>query len=86
MNDDFKPSVDPWDLLVEHNERIQKLESQVQLLFGNQAEILKAITHLHELQDINKRTVDKILDNQQATSSLIADILIKSTPTSTGQH
>lgn len=86
MNDDLRPSVDPWDLLIEHNQRIQRLEQQVQLLNSNQGEILKAITHLHELYDVNKRTVDKVLENQQATATLIADIMIKASASSTGEH
>lgn len=86
MNDEFKPSVDPWELLIEHNQRIQQLENQVKLLLGNQAEILRAIAHLHELYDVNKRTVDKILDAQQSATGLIADILNRSTASSTGQH
>lgn len=86
MNDEFKPSVDPWELLIEHNQRIQQLENQVKLLLGNQGEILRAIAHLHELYDVNKRTVDKILDNQQSATALLADILNRSTASSTGQH
>ena len=86
MNDDFKPSVDPWDLLIEHNQRIQQLEQQVKLLQTNEREIIKAITHAHELNDINKRTIDRLIDNQQAATALLADILNRSTPSASGNH
>lgn len=86
MNDDFKPSVDPWDLLIEHNQRIQQLESQVKLLQGNERELIKAVTHAHELNDINKRTIDRLIDNQQAATALLADILNRSTPSASGNH
>lgn len=32
MKQMFEPSVDPWDLMVEHNQRIQRLEQQHQQL------------------------------------------------------
>ena len=86
MNDDFKPSVDPWDLLIEHNQRIQQLEQQVKLSQTNEREIIKAITHAHELNEINKRTIDRLIDNQQAGTALLADILNRSTPSASGNH
>ena len=86
MNDDIKPTVDPWELLVQHNQRIQQLEAQVQLLRGNEREMIKAVTHVHELYDINKRTLDKLIENQQACSALLADVLNRSTPSATGNH
>lgn len=86
MNDDIKPTVDPWELLVQHNQRIQQLEAQVQLLRGNEREMIKAVTHVHELYDINKRTLDKLIENQQACSSLLADVLNRSTPSASGNH
>ncbi len=86
MNDDFKPSVDPWDLLIEHNQRIQQLEQQVKLLQTNEREIIKAITHAHELNEINKRTIDRLIDNQQAGTALLADILNRSTPSASGNQ
>lgn len=86
MNENFKPSVDPWELLLEHNERIQRLEKKIELIQHNQHEIVKAVTHLQELYEVNKRTVDKILENQQASTGLIADILNRSTPFSSGNH
>lgn len=86
MNDDIRPSVDPWDLLIEHNRRIQQLEQQVKLLQGNEKELIRAVTHAHELYDINKRTLDKLIENQQAGTALLADILNRSTPSASGNH
>jgi hypothetical protein len=86
MNDDIRPSVDPWDLLIEHNKRIQQLEQQIKLLQGNERELIKAVTHAHELYDINKRTLDKLIENQQACSALLADVLNRSTPSASGNH
>lgn len=86
MNDDIRPSVDPWDLLIEHNKRIQQLEQQIKLLQGNERELIKAVTHAHELYDINKRTLDKLLENQVTSTALIADIMNRSTPYSSGNH
>lgn len=83
---DFEPSVDPWDLLIEHNQRIQQLESQVKLLQNNEREIIKAITHAHELNEINKRTIDKLIENQQTGTALLLDILNRSTPSASGNH
>jgi len=86
MNEDIKPTVDPWDLLIQHNQRIQQLEQQIKLLQGNEKELIKAVTHAHELYDINKRTLDKLIENQQACSALLADILNRSTPSASGNH
>lgn len=83
---EFEPSVDPWDLLIEHNQRIQSLESQVKLLQTNEREIIKAITHQQELYDIQKRTLDRLLENQQTSTALLADILNRSTPSASGNH
>ena len=83
---EFEPSVDPWDLLIEHNQRIQSLESQIKLLQANEREIIKAITHQQELYDIQKRTLDRLLENQQTSTALLADILNRSTPSASGNH
>lgn len=86
MNDNIKPSVDPWELLVDHNQRIQLLEQQVMLLHKSQKELAQALLQQQELYDLNKRTIDRVLDNQQKSAGLIADILNRSTPFSTGNH
>jgi hypothetical protein len=86
MNDNIRPSVDPWDLLIEHNKRIEQLEQQVKLLQGNEKELIRAITHQNELYNINKRTLDKLLENQVTSTALIADIMNRSTPSASGNH
>ena len=86
MKHEFEPSVDPWELMVEHNQRIQRLEQAVKQLNINVSEIVKAVNNFNEIQEINKRTIDRLLDNQQQSALLMAQILTQSTPTATGQH
>lgn len=86
MNENIRPTVDPWELLVDHNQRIQLLEKKIELLEHNQQEFIRAITHSQELHDINRRTIDKILDSQRSQAALTFDILNRSTPSGTGNH
>jgi TolA-binding protein len=86
MKEQFEPSVDPWELMIEHNQRIQRLEAQIKQLNSNINEMAKAINAFNEIQEINKRTIDRLLDNQQQSALLMAQILTQSTPTATGQH
>jgi hypothetical protein len=80
----IQPDIDPWDLMIEHNQRIQRLEAQIKQLNINMQEMVKAINTGRELQEINQRTIDKLLDNQQQSALLMAQILTQSTPTATG--
>lgn len=86
MNEDMRPTVDPWELLLEHTQRIQQLEQQVHMLTINQGELIKAVAQAHALYDVNKRTLDQLILNQQACSSLLADVLNTSTRSSSGCH
>jgi TolA-binding protein len=86
MKEQFEPSVDPWELMIEHNQRIQRLEAQIKQLNSNINEMAKAVNAFNEIQEINKRTIDRLLDNQQQSALLMAQILTQSTPTATGQH
>lgn len=86
MKHEFEPQVDPWDLMVEHNQRIQRLESAVNQLNSNLSEVVKAINSFNEIQEVNRRTIDKLLENQQQSALLMAQILSGSPSTATGQH
>jgi uncharacterized coiled-coil protein SlyX len=85
MKESFEPSVDPWELMIEHNQRIQRLEQQCQQQAATITEIVKAINNLNQLQEVHRRTLDKVLDNQQQSALLIAEILRKSSTSITGQ-
>lgn len=82
----IQPEIDPWELMIEHNQRIQRLEAQIKNINANIAEIVKAINIQRELQEVNQRTIDKTLENQQQTAALIAQILSSSVPLASGQH
>jgi GTP1/Obg family GTP-binding protein len=84
MKESFEPQIDPWELMIEHNQRIQRLEQQCQQQAATISEIVKAINNLNQLQEVHRRTVDKILDNQQQSALLMAQILTQSTSTATG--
>jgi hypothetical protein len=86
MKHEFEPNVDPWDLMVEHNQRIQRLEQAIKQLNHNMQEIALAINGFNDIQQVNRNTIDKLLDNQQQSALLMAQILTNSTPTATGQH
>lgn len=82
----IQPEIDPWELMIEHNQRIQRLEQAVNQLNSNLSEVVKAVNAFNDVQAVNRRTIDRMLENQQQTASLIAQILSSSTPLATGQH
>ena len=93
MNDDIKPTVDPWELLVQHNQRIQQLEQQVQelqsALLNHRIKIddlIQAVNTNTKLQAVNQDTMNRLLENHTALSGLVADMAVRSTPSATGNH
>lgn len=86
MKEQFEPSIDPWELMVEHNQRIQRLEKLIQDIVKNQEEMAKSVNGLWHCYDIQKRTLDKLLENQASQAALTADILLRSTPSASGNH
>jgi len=93
MNDDIKPTVDPWELLVQHNQRIQQLETQVQelqsALLNHRIKIddlIQAVNTNTKLQAVNQDTMNRLLENHTALSGLVADMAVRSTPSATGNH
>ena len=93
MKHEFEPNVDPWDLMVEHNQRIQRIEKQVQDLQisiqnhkGKIEQLIQAVNTNSELQRLNQDTMTKLLDNHTALSSLVADMAVKSAASGMGQH
>lgn len=86
MKERFEPQIDPWELMIEHNQRIQKLEAQVRQMAKNSEELARAINNCFELQAVNRQTIDQILENQRQSAGLMADILLKSSPSAQGNH
>ena len=86
MKHEFEPSVDPWELMVEHNQRIQRLEQAVKQLNINVSEIVKAVNNFNDIQEVNRRTIERMLENQQQAMSLIAQIMQSSSSSAMGQH
>jgi len=93
MKHEFEPSIDPWELMVEHNQRIQRLEQQLQQLQLNVLnhkekieQLISAVNTNTQLQQVNQDTLTKVLDNHRNLSSLVADMAVKSTPSAQGQH
>jgi len=77
----IEPEIDPWDLMVEHNQRIQRLERQLQAQAKNIEEMAKAINNGFHLQEINQRTINKLLENEQHVMALIQSILVNKSGT-----
>jgi Na+-translocating ferredoxin:NAD+ oxidoreductase RnfC subunit len=93
MKHEFEPSVDPWELMIEHNQRIQRIEKQVQDLQisiqnhkGKIEQLIQAVNTNSELQRLNQDTMNRLLDNHTALSGLVADIATKSSASGMGQH
>ena len=93
MKEQFEPSVDPWELMIEHNQRIQRIEKQVQDLQisiqnhkGKIEQLIQAVNTNSELQRLNQDTMTKLLDNHTALSGLVADMAVKSAASGMGQH
>jgi thiamine biosynthesis lipoprotein ApbE len=93
MKEQFEPSVDPWELMIEHNQRIQRLEKQIQEVQnaiqnhkGKIEQLIQAVNTNSELQRLNQDTMNKLLDNHTALSGLVADMAIKSSASGMGQH
>lgn len=89
----IQPDVDPWDLMIEHNQRIQRLEKQIHELQLNVInhrdkieQLISAVNTNTQLQQINQDTLTKVLDNHTALSGLVADMAVKSTSSGMGQH
>jgi hypothetical protein len=72
----IEPQIDPWELMVEHNQRIQKLELLLQQQARNSEELAKAINNCFELQQVNQRTIDRLLTNQQLNAEIMAQVLL----------
>ena len=71
----IQPEIDPWELMVEHNQRIQRIEKQIQELqlvvqnHKNKIEqLISAVNTNTELQQINQDTMNKILENHTTLS------------------
>jgi thiamine biosynthesis lipoprotein ApbE len=93
MKEQFEPSVDPWELMIEHNQRIQRIERQIQELQstiqnhrGKIEQLIQAVNTNSELQRLNQDTMTKLLDNHTALSGLVADMAVKSAASGMGQH
>jgi thiamine biosynthesis lipoprotein ApbE len=93
MKEQFEPSVDPWELMIEHNQRIQRLEKQIQEVQsaiqnhrGKIEQLIQAVNTNSELQRLNQDTMTKLLDNHTALSGLVADMAVKSAASGMGQH
>ena len=93
MKEQFEPSVDPWELMIEHNQRIQRLEKQIQEVQsviqnhrGKIEQLIQAVNTNSELQRLNQDTMTKLLDNHTALSSLVADMAVKTAASGMGQH
>ena len=93
MKHEFEPNVDPWELMIEHNQRIQRIEKQVQDLQisiqnhkGKIEQLIQAVNTNSELQRLNQDTMNRLLDNHTALSGLVADIATKSSASGMGQH
>lgn len=71
----FEPQIDPWELMVEHNQRIQALERQLQQQAKNIEEMAKAINNCFQLQEINQRTINKLLENEQQIMKILQTVL-----------
>jgi predicted component of type VI protein secretion system len=93
MKHEFEPSVDPWELMIEHNQRIQRIEKQVQelqsALLNHRTKIddlIQAVNTNTKLQAVNQDTMNRLLDNHTALSGLVADMAVKSSASGMGQH
>lgn len=85
MKQIFEPSVDPWDLLVEHNQRIQRLEAHV----GQLAQLVEQLTQ-QNLQNIktanmNTQTITTLTRAHEENLRLVLDLAGKLN-TAQGDH
>ena len=93
MKEEFQPSVDPWELMIEHNQRIQRIEKHIQDLQsaiqnhrGKIEQLIQAVNTNSELQRLNQDTMNRLLENHTALSGLVADMAVKSSASGMGQH
>jgi hypothetical protein len=62
------------------------LEQAVKQLNINVSEIVKAVNNFNDIQEVNRRTIERMLENQQQAMSLIAQIMQSSSSSAMGQH
>lgn len=74
----LEPQIDPWELMVEHNQRIQRLEELIKQQAKNTEELARAINNCFEIQEVNRKTIDRVLKNQQLSAEMMAEIMINS--------
>lgn len=86
MNDDLRPDVDPWDLMVDHNVRIQKLEHALINHRDKIEELIVKVNCLDGIVEQHQKTILKLLDLQQQAQSSYLDLLNRTTPNSSGNH
>ena len=67
MKQMFEPSVDPWDLMVEHNQRIQALEKQL-IVMG------RLIDELSKNNESNAKSVSLLAQAHEQNLQLYLDI------------
>lgn len=70
----FKPSVDPWDLMIEHNQRIQNLENHVKQLAQLCEQLSNANLQNVRTQSLNTQSIDALTRAHQENLRLVMDI------------
>lgn len=86
MTDRLEPQVDPWQLMIEHNQRIQQLERALRNHRDKIEDLISTINAVNAVADQQQKTIMKLLEIQQQQALSFGELLNKSTPTATGQH
>lgn len=83
MRNEWRSQVDPWELMVEHNQRIQHLERRVQEL----ADLVQRLSEAHvtttRTQSQNTQTIQNLARSHEQSLQLYLDL---ATRLNTGQE
>ena len=71
---DFKPQVDPWDLMVEHNKRIQILEKHVSDLARLCEQLSNANLQNVRSHGLNTQSIDALTRAHEENLRLVMDL------------
>ena len=74
MREMFEPSVDPWDLMIEHNKRIQNLEKVIQEIARTQTKMAQDASGIAELVEINTQSIAVLNRTNEQSLRLVMDI------------
>ncbi len=71
---EFKPTVDPWDLMIEHNKRIQQLEKHVADLARLCDQLSNANLQNVRVQGLNTQSIDALTRAHEENLRLVLDL------------